>query len=316
MAFARMKRASSREADRVKVLGCLGLVGLVACAAVLRFDAAAFVSMGAAPLTGVSRSSASPEFVAPSNFASQTTASCQAVAACAMLAMAAAARSAIAGPLAKNRNASRRAVVRCANSSLAAQAVAEPVPELPRVQQPLPASLIAQAPLIELGEPMAVPAAPIGITFACQTPLQAPVSAAAGPAEVHDSAHDTASFMAAGAAFTGARTARVIGGARFTASRRRSNSRSNKKIRCYVAQNLPEVVPLKLSYDPSRLTAKMQAGVQVPSRVRKVYSRERKNCPAAVTAGSFTGVNDLLYRTMIRQQRALTFDWHNRRMRS
>eukprot|EP00929_Paragymnodinium_shiwhaense_P085847 TRINITY_DN462_c0_g1_i1.p1 TRINITY_DN462_c0_g1~~TRINITY_DN462_c0_g1_i1.p1 ORF type:complete len:338 (-),score=57.96 TRINITY_DN462_c0_g1_i1:405-1370(-) len=288
---------SSRNGEQAKIVGGLCLLGLVAGAAMCGFDASAFVSMRAAPLMTTSHASVAPKVAAPPTYAGvQTTVSSQAVAACALLVAAAAARSALASQRSRSRSSSSRAVVRCANATVASPVAM--MPEQPVVLQPTSSPL-----LLDLSEPVAIhvpapvhfAASPTIYNIACQAPVQvaAPAAARAEQSQVAaDATTDAASAFATRSAFAGARAARVIGGVRYSASRSHSQNRSGKSIRCYVAQKFSEVVPLPLVYDPSRLPAKMQAGLQVASRVGKVFSRNgRKNSPACSSAGSFTGVN-------------------------
>eukprot|EP00929_Paragymnodinium_shiwhaense_P085851 TRINITY_DN462_c0_g3_i1.p1 TRINITY_DN462_c0_g3~~TRINITY_DN462_c0_g3_i1.p1 ORF type:complete len:318 (-),score=49.76 TRINITY_DN462_c0_g3_i1:407-1360(-) len=317
MAAARVRRGNSRHGEQAKIVGGVGLLGLVACAALFgSSDATSFVSMRAAPLTTTSHATVSPKVAAPKYAGIQTTVSSQAFAACALLVAAAAARSALAGQVSKGRSSSARAVVRCTSA-----AVASPV------AVPEPVILHPTSPLVDLSEPAAIhiPAAPVRsapspvvYNIACDAPKAAVSVAAAAKQGPAAEADEPAS--ASRSAFAGARAARVIGGVRYSASRSQGQNRSSgKSIRCYVAQKFTEVVPQAPVYDPSKLSAKMQAGLQMPSRVRKVYSRERKNSPAVRTAGSFTGVNiESMYFSAkdCTLTKALTFDWHNRLARS
>eukprot|EP00929_Paragymnodinium_shiwhaense_P085855 TRINITY_DN462_c0_g5_i1.p1 TRINITY_DN462_c0_g5~~TRINITY_DN462_c0_g5_i1.p1 ORF type:complete len:317 (-),score=55.91 TRINITY_DN462_c0_g5_i1:471-1421(-) len=295
MVAARSKRGPCRAGERAKVLGGLGVLGLGACAAVmLTSEATTFVSTGALPLTSASRPAGSPVFAtAPSASSAGATVSSQAFAACMVVAAASLTRVAFAKQSSSSRRSASRAVVCCATPVPAPVEV----PTCAPVQ--LPPSLAT--PLIELGEPTIVhaaapPVAAIPLSpqrsytgFVPQVPSQASVNVAAAPAEETRAADAFDATPSASGAFAGARAARVIGGMRYTASRG-GKRRSNKSIRCYVAPKFTEVVPLKLAYDPSRLDLAMQAGLQVPSRIRKVYSRERKNSVACRTAGSGTGV--------------------------
>eukprot|EP00929_Paragymnodinium_shiwhaense_P085849 TRINITY_DN462_c0_g2_i1.p1 TRINITY_DN462_c0_g2~~TRINITY_DN462_c0_g2_i1.p1 ORF type:complete len:299 (-),score=51.52 TRINITY_DN462_c0_g2_i1:473-1369(-) len=298
MAVARTKRARARNGEKAKVVGGLALTGLAACALLLcqLLPATTFVSTGTTPLTSTSRASSVTAKLAGPTYLESQTATSPAFAACVMLAAAAAARAMFAGQVSTRRAAaSPRAVVRCATAPLAAP--------VPAAESAFVLQAPSSVPLIELGEPKVTPIiskvempTPITRVPACHVPLQTAVAAAAAPVEEDMPREATRS------AFAGARAARVVGGVRFTASRRRTERGSKKSIRCYVAQKFTEVVPLKLAFDPSRLTAKMQAGLQVPSRVRKLYSRERKSSPASSVAGSFTGVSDLRYCAMIGQE--------------
>eukprot|EP00929_Paragymnodinium_shiwhaense_P045062 TRINITY_DN2306_c0_g2_i1.p1 TRINITY_DN2306_c0_g2~~TRINITY_DN2306_c0_g2_i1.p1 ORF type:complete len:307 (+),score=46.88 TRINITY_DN2306_c0_g2_i1:71-991(+) len=300
MPVVRMKRTKNRDGEQKKVLGAIGLLGLVGCAVAFQAHAAAFASMSAAPLAGASHAVPTVQFAAPSQTDAQLSAPNHTLAACAVIAVVVAARSALAGSMAGHRKAPR-AVVRCATS---------PSAPAPAVHQAAAACVTAPptTPLIELDAPQAMASPLVAEVFsaaspsiACHLPMPTVVSAAAAPVEDIPATFAAAAATTARAAFAGA-AARVIGGARYSSSRKRSQSRSNKSIRCYVAQKFTEVVPLEPAYDPSRLSAKMQAGVQVTSRMRHLSSREAKNSPASMSAGLFSGVNDLIYRTIIRQQ--------------
>eukprot|EP00929_Paragymnodinium_shiwhaense_P076668 TRINITY_DN39458_c0_g1_i1.p1 TRINITY_DN39458_c0_g1~~TRINITY_DN39458_c0_g1_i1.p1 ORF type:complete len:315 (+),score=60.47 TRINITY_DN39458_c0_g1_i1:82-1026(+) len=290
MAAARLKRSRGRSGEQAQVLGGVGLLCLVAMAGIFAFDAAAFVSVGTVPLTSASRTSSTPSFTAPVPTV-QASVSSQTLAACVVIAAAAAARAAFASRQAGSRKASARSVVRCANICTASPAAA------PAFDAPQQARFAPVSPLLDLGEPQVVhlPAKELlsmttpAVTCQVSTSVFVSVAAAASSADAHaGTASDAA--PAAGMGFAGARAARVIGGSRYSSSRKQ-NSRSGKRIRCYVAQQFPDVVPLELAYDPSRLALKMQAGLQATSRMRKLYSREQKGSPACRTAVSCTGVS-------------------------
>eukprot|EP00929_Paragymnodinium_shiwhaense_P045061 TRINITY_DN2306_c0_g1_i1.p1 TRINITY_DN2306_c0_g1~~TRINITY_DN2306_c0_g1_i1.p1 ORF type:complete len:315 (+),score=78.90 TRINITY_DN2306_c0_g1_i1:105-1049(+) len=308
MPAVRMKRSKIRETEQQKVVGALCLLGLAACAAAFDVHAAAFTSAGvAAPLAGgASRPLTSTSFPAQGQAYAQMSVSSTTLAACAAIAVAAAARSALAGRrLAAASRKGPSAVVRCASAPLASA---------PAAPQPVFSAPAAPAtPLIELSTPVAsllaepcFAAAPVvtGRSTTYDMPMPTIVTAAAAPAEEGHAvfASSANASTTARAAFAGARAARVIGGVRYASSRQRSQGRSSKSIRCYVAQQFPEVVPLKLAYDPSRLSGKMQAGVQVMSRMRQSCTREGTISAASMNAGLFSGANDLIYRTMIQQQ--------------
>eukprot|EP00929_Paragymnodinium_shiwhaense_P006191 TRINITY_DN10910_c0_g1_i1.p1 TRINITY_DN10910_c0_g1~~TRINITY_DN10910_c0_g1_i1.p1 ORF type:complete len:307 (-),score=55.28 TRINITY_DN10910_c0_g1_i1:438-1358(-) len=289
MAASRVRRGSSRHGEQAKVVGGVCLVGLVACAALFAFDATSFVAMRATPLTTTSHASVAPKVAAASYVGKATTASSPAFAACVMLVAAAAARSAFAGALSKSRSSSARAVVRCADATVASPVV---MPE-PVIPQP------PSSPLVDLSEPVAMQLnapvhyapSPIVYNIACDVPMQT-VASVAAPAEHTHAAAGAEPASATRSAFAGARAARVIGGVRHSASRSQGQNGSSKKsIRCYVAPKFPEVVPLTPVYDPSTLRSKLQAGLRVSSRVRKVFSRERKSTAACGAASSFTGVD-------------------------
>eukprot|EP00929_Paragymnodinium_shiwhaense_P085853 TRINITY_DN462_c0_g4_i1.p1 TRINITY_DN462_c0_g4~~TRINITY_DN462_c0_g4_i1.p1 ORF type:complete len:315 (-),score=75.26 TRINITY_DN462_c0_g4_i1:437-1381(-) len=295
MAFARLKRGRKQDGERSKVLGGLGLLGLAALAAVVGCNAAAFVSMHrAAPLVSGSAPAVSPKVSAPIMPSAQASASSPALAACLLLTVAAGslrAGASCAGGRgsANGRKATVRAVERCAGMSATLPAS---IPEA----LPTAAAPSSLSPLIDLAVPAALhvgktadclPTAVSGlasVTFSCQP---APAFAAFAAAAHAD---EGKAEEATKAGFIGARAARVIGGVRYTSSRRQSQNKSGKSIRCYVAQKFVEVIPQTLSYDPSTLPGQLQAGLQLSSRVHKVYSRERKNCTACRT-GACGGVN-------------------------
>eukprot|EP00929_Paragymnodinium_shiwhaense_P085857 TRINITY_DN462_c0_g7_i1.p1 TRINITY_DN462_c0_g7~~TRINITY_DN462_c0_g7_i1.p1 ORF type:complete len:323 (-),score=26.31 TRINITY_DN462_c0_g7_i1:452-1420(-) len=290
MAPVRSKRRMQGNGEKAKVAGGLCLLGLVACSALgfLGGHAAAFMTVGptgATPLASAPPSSVTPPFAATSYTSAQTNVSNTALAACLVLAAVAATRSACAVKLSSSRKASHRAVVRCA-TPLVATASSKPF-EPPVALQPSSTS----SPLLDLTQlPSSTPTIGCGWSAAptCEPAVQIPLTAAHATDAHATPADDTAAE--ATAAFVGARAARVIGGVRFSASRSHKQ-RKQKAIRCYARQNFGEVVTLEASYDPSKLSAEMQAGLQVASCLRKIYSRERKNSVACRTGGSFSGVN-------------------------
>eukprot|EP00929_Paragymnodinium_shiwhaense_P085854 TRINITY_DN462_c0_g4_i2.p1 TRINITY_DN462_c0_g4~~TRINITY_DN462_c0_g4_i2.p1 ORF type:complete len:324 (-),score=53.93 TRINITY_DN462_c0_g4_i2:375-1307(-) len=294
MAPPRRKRGMQGSGEKAKVAGGLCLLGLVAACSLLGGQAAAFMTVGRTPIMSASPSSVTPQLATPSYTNAQTNnVSSQALAACIVLAAVAATRSAFAVKVASSRKTSQRAVVRCAATPCLPAVASSRAFEAAAAH--LQASSTAAAPLIDCLSPLPSQASLRGGWSAsqkCPAVVQAAVPVAAAPAmDIHATPADGTAAEAS-SAFVGARAARMIGGARFSASRSHKQ-RTQTPIRCYVRQNFAEVVALEATYDPSKLSAKMQVGLQVASRLRKIYSRERKNCMACRGTGvvSFSGVN-------------------------